>query len=674
MANPFDGKKGIKFAHINCRSIYNKLAQIQLLFGNYDFLLCSETWLSTNYSDSLLDIPGIKIFRLDRSSRGGGICIYVKAALSPFCEINRRSTSSSPDIEILSLDVKKTGLKYMLISSVYRPPRGNVTNFVDRLTGIFNNKDNSKKEFWLLGDFNIDYLDRGNQKLLKLNNLFKKFGLSQLIKSITRPGNHKSSCIDWIVSNSNFISYAGVSDIMISDHYAVHCIKKKDRECVAYVYRTLRNYNMFNMNNFVDLLRLKLNDIHFFGCQDPNILWDHVYSMANEILSVMCPYRRYRHREKITPWMHAAIYREIRVRTEMVKIFNYTRTNYSLTRLRRQRNVVNSMIDTAKRDYVNRMLHQNSRNPKKFWRIINHMLKGFSNKVESIQLIDNNVNVPHGEEATFLNGYFCNISDRLGLSNDLVIEETINEDLNNMYGIIDNVFDLTEDEILAPELEIFVDNIDVSKSSGVKGISTSICKTIMKFFPEEISYIYRCSITTCVFPRDWSKGCITVIPKSGNLADPSNWRPITQTSIFAKIFEKLINRRVMSYFDDLGILSKYQYGFRSGRSTQQAVFDFTKFVYSGLNNKKIIATTCLDVCKAFDCINHTVLLHKFAYIGFAQTTIDWFKSYLTRTQTVRFNYQLSDELSIKTGIGQGTILGPLLFLYYINDIVLWAVA
>ena len=248
------------------------------------------------------------------------------------------------------------------------------------------------------------------------------------------------------------------------------------------------------------------------------------------------------------------------------------------------------------------------------------MLKGNSKNVQTAQLFDsdNDTYVPPGEEATFLNQYFCNISERLGISIDPIIDNNIEDDLTNMYGIIENHFDLSEDEIMSPELELFVDDIDISKGSGVDGISTSICKTILKYFPDQVSYIYRCSVINGVFPRDWSKGCITVILKSGSLSDPSNWRPITQTSIFAKIFEKLIHRRMIAYFDELDILSMYQYGFLKGRSTQQAVFDFVKCVYSGINNKKIISATCLDVCKAFDCTNHDVLLYKFLKIGFSE--------------------------------------------------------
>ena len=459
---------------------------------------------------------------------------------------------------------------------------------------------------------------------------------------------------------------------MISDHYAVHCIKKKKREHVEYVYRYLRNYTLYNVENFVNLFRLHLARVNFFEIDDPNILWQHIHSIALDILEIMCPYRRYKQRAFPSPWLTPEIYREIRIRTRLVKMFNCSRTNLLLTMMRRQRNKVNGLIESAKRSYILNSLRRNTKNPRKFWRIINDMLKGTSNMSQSVQFQDPDTDtpVPDGSQSDFLNSYFCNISQRLGLSSDPEIDPESVNGLHDFYGEIDSLFDLSEDEILGPELEDIVKTIDISKSSCVEGISTLICKHIMTHFSNEISYLFRRSITSGIFPTEWSKGCITVIPKSGRLSDLSNWRPITQTSIFAKTLEKLVHHRMISYFDENLILSPYQYGFRTQRSTQQSIFDFLKFVYSSLNNKKLFCAICLDVCKAFDCINHDVLLFKLSKIGFSQSSLAWFKSYLTRTQVVKFNDVTSGILPIITGIGQRTILGPLLFIFYINDIII----
>ena len=238
-----------------------------------------------------------------------------------------------------------------------------------------------------------------------------------------------------------------------------------------------------------------------------------------------------------------------------------------------------------------------------------------------------------------------------------------------MYGHIVDRLDLNDDLITTGELESVIPNIDMTKGSSIPGISTFVCKDIMRHLPLEIVFLFNTSIRTGIFPTFWAKGTVTVIPKKGKLSDPSNWRPITQTPIFAKIFEKLIHRRLLNYFEENDILTPYQYGFRPGRSTQESIFDLIKVIYSGLNNKKLIATVCLDVCKAFDCINHDLLVHKLRKIGFSNGTISWFQSYLSRSQIVKFKDTFSEPLTVRSGIGQGTILGPLIFIFYINDIV-----
>ena len=615
----------------------------------------------------MVEIPGKKVYRMDRNSRGGGVCIYVNSNISPHCEIYKKSTFANRNIEIISLDIKKPGLKYMMVSCIYRPPRGNVVSCIDTITEMIARNENSKKEIWFLGDFNLDYLDRANSNVNKFNVLFKKYGMKQYVTDPIRPGKYKDSCIDWLITNSWFVSHVLVSDIFISDHLAVCCLRKKAREKTTYTYRSLRDYKNYDQHILSELLQKRLSDLEFFDCEDPNILWHYILKSTTDILEIMCPIRRYKQRQVITSWMNAEIYRAIRLRERLVRNFKLSRSNHDLVRMRQQRNHVNSLIESAKKTYICNTLRQNQKNPRKFWKLIKNMLDGSNYHTEANQFVDpdTNLTVPLGNEPN----YFCNISTRLGFDDLAPLNADFKFDVDEMYADINAEFNLISDPFVTDELQPYIDSVDITKSSCVMGVSTFVCRDVMRVFPSHIVHLYNCSIRTGIFPYDWSRGCITVIPKSGKLSNPSNWRPITQTSIFAKILEKLVYKRLLSYFDENDILSKYQYGFRSNKSTQQAVFELVKFIHSGLNNKKLIPCICLDVCKAFDCINHEILLYKFRSIGCSESTVSWFKSYLTRTQTVRYNNVLSDILNIKTGIGQGTILGPLIFIFYINDII-----
>ena len=660
----------MKFSHINCRSLYRKITQVGILFANTDVLCCSETWLSKLYLDHMIAIPGKTIFRQDRCARGGGVCIYVNTDLGSDCTIDKTSSFTNMNLEIISLDLKKPNFRFTKIICLYRPPRGDVKKCIEHLTEILSRKENFKKEIWILGDFNVDYLKRDHVNTKRFKTFFNTYGLHQLITDLTRPGISHGTCIDWIISNSKYIMYAKVTTTFLSDHFAVECVRKKAREVSKCVCRTLRDYKNYNNELLIELLLTRLSIDAFIDLDDPNAMWDQLYNHVYEILSVMCPFRKYKQRESPTPWITAEIYRAIRYRDSLVNLFKATQNSLYITLAKQQRNVVNSMIESAKRNYILTVLNNNISVPKKFWRQINTLLKGEKTCSTQPNLVDpvTKSDVPKGSEANFLNEYYCNIAERLGFDPRADIVYNHNEFLN-CYNMIENVFDILDDPPTLEDIAVYVDDIDLSKSSCVDGISTNICKDLLKRAPRYFQAIFKKSVETGIFPRKWSQGVVTVIPKSGNLSDPSNWRPITQTPIFAKVFEKIIHNRVMNYFNDNDILSVFQYGFRKGKSTNQAIFDLVKYIYSGLNRKKLVGTVCLDVAKAFDCLNHDILIYKMAKIGFSDNTCIWFRSYLTRTQVVKFDDKVSNELNVLTGIGQGTILGPLLFLFYINDII-----
>ena len=180
--------------------------------------------------------------------------------------------------------------------------------------------------------------------------------------------------------------------------------------------------------------------------------------------------------------------------------------------------------------------------------------------------------------------------------------------------------------------------------------------------------MYLHTLRLGIFPREWAVGYINLLPKGGDKRNPSNWRPITQTCIPAKILEKIVQKRLMNYLNDHSILNKNQYGFRSGFSTQKAIFELLCDLHLSLNCDDIMGLLFLDISKAFDSLDHDVLLRKLANINLTENSINWFRSYLDRIQYVRFNGTKSDSTVFRYGIPQGSCLGPTLFIFYINDV------
>ena len=161
---------------------------------------------------------------------------------------------------------------------------------------------------------------------------------------------------------------------------------------------------------------------------------------------------------------------------------------------------------------------------------------------------------------------------------------------------------------------------------------------------------------------------VKLLPKTGDPSNPGNWRPISTTNVFSKTLEKLVHRQLLKYFLDNDIIDSNQYGFLPGKSTHEAVFKTVQHIYSGINSKKLVGMLVLDIAKAFNCIDHDILFAKMECAGFSHTVLNWFRSYLCRSQRVNLDGQLSDVVPVLKGIAQGTVLGPILFIFYINDI------
>ena len=330
------------------------------------------------------------------------------------------------------------------------------------------------------------------------------------------------------------------------------------------------------------------------------------------------------------------------------------------------RNKINVLVDKAKSNYFKNILSANSKNPKKFWRIIKNFTDNDLDKNAGSNFIDpaTKDTISPSETSNFLNDYFVNIVERLN------ILDPVNNynDFEHLYDI-DRVLCFADDLPVPAEILLYTENVDLTKSSGVPDINIRQCVDLLGGIPDIVCCIYVTSIRTGIFPTVWSSGQVTLLPKPGDLSDPGNWRPITQTSVFSKLFEKIIYNRLFEHLDRNNIFSNHQYGFRPKLSTQTATFDLTKHVYSALNNKKIFGAACLDVSKAFDSVNHRLLLYKLRAVGLSPLSISWFTSYLNRSQSLIFDNVRSNVLSNMSGIGQGTILGPILFILYINDIV-----
>lgn len=636
-------------AHLNVRSLLNNFAEFKCHVFKFDYhvLGVTESWLSPNIDNDNLSLDGYEFIRQDRTGmrRGGGVGIYVKSNL----KYTVLKSECRQIIEHIWLRVEVQG-QSIIVGNIYRPPNSNCQEFLNYFEDILIDFYANNDRILCFGDFNVNMLDNDASHVVQLNNILDTFNLCQMVSEPTRVSQFCSTLIDLICCNSNIVQDVGVRDVSISDHLLVYVklnMITAETHNTQYLFRSLDRINLVQFQ--ADLEGASWNSIYQIDDIDTKV--EFLTTTILNVFNTHAPLKLKNNQKRpYSPWITDNIRFMKNLRNQALSRFRRTRDPIHWGYYKDLRNFTTTAIRAEKRAYLNQKFQNCSLKEK--WAEL-RKLNVLKNKTK---------NIPnHLKNVDDLNIYFTQIAQ----NNNNPKPDLLNFYKNNLLHNQSFSFIQIDEELVCKVI------LDIkSKAFGADNLNITLISLCCPFIVPYIAHIINSCIGNSYFPRDWKLANVLPLAKVNNPTEFGQLRSISILPTFSKILEKVIELQIVSYVYRFNIIPPKQSGFRARYSCSTALSDIVDDVITSQDSGDATVLVLLDYTKAFDMIDHNIMVAILRYIGFVESASSLMFSFLSdRKQRVCLEGNKSDILVVKSGVPQGSILGPLLYSLYTFNIV-----